>query len=732
MGVVPRAAFAVLAAAVVVAAAADAQTIDYKTARLSRRVTASKATTPINIDGRLDDEAWRDAPVANGFTQSEPRQGAAATFDTDVKVLYDDENVYFGAFNHDDEPEQAIANELRKDFAVIESDLFGVVIDTFHDERNGYMFEVNPKGARWDAQCFNDSREVNSNWDGVWFVQTSLGEGGWYVEMKIPLRTLKFTSASPQTWGLNFLRRVRRKNEDSTWAPIQRFDRIHRVSLAGTLDGLEGLQPGNNIRVKPYVSASASTVGSADTIRDGDVGVDAKIGITSGITWDLTLNTDFSQVEADEQQVNLTRFSLFFPEKRDFFLENSGVFQFGPADARLFFSRRIGLSDSGTALPILGGTRLTGRTGAYTIGLLNIQQREQPLSQVTGTNVPAPATNFTTLRLRRNVLQNSDIGVVFLNKAMSGGDFNRTAGIDGNFRLFRNMLVNTFLAKSFTPDGRLGGEGHDLAFNSEATYRDTFWDFSASYMNIGERFNDELGYIPRTGIAKSEGSGGLHLRSRTFGTKIREIFPSVAVSNINRADGHLDSRYLDYNVTMNFQDGGIVQVGVSDNTEDLVSNFTISSRRGIRIRPGRYEFNDHYASYRSNQSSRLAFTGRIAAGDFYDGTKKTYQAGATSRFNEHLTVALNWTHNDIDLPAGAYTTDLVSTRVVYGFSTTQFLNALIQYNTDSSQWTSNIRFNIIHHPLSDFFLVYNDQRDSRTGDRISRAVIAKVTHMLQF
>ena len=708
------------------AESAAAQTIDYKTARLSRRLTATKATGPINIDGRLDDEAWRDAPIANGFTQSEPTEGAPARFDTDVKILYDDENVYVGAFNHDDNPELAIANELRKDFSVIESDLFGVVLDTFHDQRNGYMFEVNPKGARWDAQCFNDSREVNANWDGVWFVATSMGEDGWFVELKIPFKTLKFTGASPQTWGMNFLRRNRRFNEDSFWAPLQRFDRIHRVSLAGTLEGLQGLEPGNNIRVKPYASTSASTVGTGPTDGDADVGLDAKIGVTSGITWDLTLNTDFSQVEADEQQVNLTRFSLFFPEKRDFFLENSGVFQFGPADARLFFSRRIGLSDNGVALPILGGTRLTGRTGDYTIGVLNIQQREQ---QTIG---GVPATNFTALRLRRNILQNSDVGVLFLNKAVSGGNFNRTTGIDGNFRFFRNLLASAFLAKTFTPSDQLPGSGDDFALNAEATYRTNLWDFGGSFMKIGERFNDEMGYIPRTGMTKTEGSGGVHLRSKRYARVMRETFPNVALTNIVRADGELDSRYVNYSWATILQDGTNISFGLDDNTENLIERFTINGRRGIRIPAGRYEFQEPYVSYRGNQSAKLALTGRLAIGEFYDGTKRTYQLGTTARVNVNLTVALNWTRNDIDLPAGAYTTDLVSTRIVYGFNTTTFLNALIQYNTDANQWTSNVRFNIIHRPLSDFFLVYNDQRDSRSGDLINRAVIAKLTYMMQF
>ena len=292
--------------------------------------------------------------------------------------------------------------------------------------------------------------------------------------------------------------------------------------------------------------------------------------------------------------------------------------------------------------------------------------------------------------------------------------------------------MNGFLAKSFTPQTKLAGAGHDLAVNAETTWRNNFWDFGGSYMSIGERFNDELGYVPRVGMDKAEANAGIHIRSKRYAHVIREMNPHWAVTNIVRPDGHLDSRYSEYRWTTTFQSGAILEYGLNANTEDLAASFTISSRRGIKIRPGHYDFNEHYVSYRSNQSSRLAFTGRMAIGDFYDGNKNSYQVGATARFNEHLTAVVNWTRNDIDLPAGAYTTDLIATRVNYGFNTRTFVNALIQYNTDARQWTSNVRFNIIHHPLSDFFLVYNDQRDSRSGDLINRAVIAKVTHLLQF
>jgi hypothetical protein len=275
-------------------------------------------------------------------------------------VLYDADNLYFGVFAHDREPFNILTSELTKDFNRESGDDFEIILDTFHDERNGYMFATNAHGAKWDAQTINEGREVNENWDALWDVKTRITEAGWYAEIAIPFRTLRFSSADEQTWGVNFQRRIRRRNEDSFWAPLPRIYDLQRVSLAGTLAGLQGVRPGNDLRLKPYVLGSAGESASVDVGTDADVGLDVKYGVTSGLTWDFTINTDFSQVEADEQQVNLTRFSLFFPEKRDFFLENSGIFQFGQGrgvvfggggggltsgrqtDAILFFSRRIG------------------------------------------------------------------------------------------------------------------------------------------------------------------------------------------------------------------------------------------------------------------------------------------------------------------------------------------------------------------------------------------------------
>ena len=401
--------------------------IDYATAHDSRRLEVARARGAIRLDGVLDDEPWVDAPMAHDFIQNDPREGMPATYDTEVRVVYDDDALYFGVFAKDDQPGRIIVSDLKKDYNVDTSDGFRVVLDTFRDGRNGYVFAINPAGARWDAQMANEGRESNANWDGIWDVATRITETGWYAEIRIPYQTIRFSGEMP-TWGINFQRKIRRLNEDSYWSPIPRIWDLDRVSLAGTLEGTRGLRPGKDLRVKPYALSSSNTVAGRGTAGDFDAGLDVKYGVTTGLTLDLTVNTDFSQVEADEQQINLSRFSLFFPEKRDFFLENSGIFQFGGAvqgggigsnagrqngaqDMRLFFSRRIGLSDTGSAIPILAGTRLTGRQGAYSVGVLNVQQREVET---------VPATNFTALRVRRDILANSDIGAMVLARQETG------------------------------------------------------------------------------------------------------------------------------------------------------------------------------------------------------------------------------------------------------------------------------------------------------------------------
>ena len=729
---------------------------DDESARPLRTLAAVRTNGPVTIDGSLDEASWNEASLATGFTQSEPDEQQPATERTDVRVLYDATTLYIGVFAHDSSPSTIVVNDLQKDFNAQGGDAIEIVLDTFHDERNGYMFTTNAMGAKWDAQMVNEGREVNADWDAVWHVRSRINDDGWCAEIAVPFTSLKFRDADPQTWGINFMRRLRRRNEESYWAPIPRNYRLARVSLAGTLQGLSGLRGGSDLRIKPYVLGSADQRRDGSAVATGDAGFDAKYSITSGFVFDATVNTDFSQVESDEQQINLTRVSLFFPEKREFFLENSGVFQFGPGDERgqsstvrrvtnsqggsssnsrlnevaqpgndliLFFSRRIGLNDEGEAIPILAGGRMTGRSGPYVAGVLNIQQRETPAT---------PATNFSAMRLRRQVMANSDVGVILLNKEETGAHFNRAVGADANFRFFSNLNFNGYVAKTISPSTPERPAGNDIASRVGFNYPASLWNLRASYTTIGSGFNDELGFVPRLGIRKFDGSVGPHLRPKSASRWLREWYPHYEWHNIQRSNGDLESRYVDYHVLFRFQNGASSEPGINVNVEQLTAPFVLNRRRNIVLPPGRYEFDEFFVWYQPDPSATVGFTGRFAAGEFYSGTTQSYRGGATLRPSEHLNIQTTVTHNRFRLPEGEFNTNLLTGRINYSFSTRMFVSALIQYNSDASQWSTNVRLNFIHRPLSDFFLVYNDQRDARNGDTLNRALIAKFTYLLAF
>jgi hypothetical protein len=501
-----------------------------------------RATGAIRIDGRVDEAAWADAAVIDRFVQSRPNLGHPATQRTEVRFLHDGEYLYIAALCFDEEAHRLTTPSLERDFASNNSDVFGVALDTYHDRRNGFMFLVNPHGALKDVQLFDDSRSENGAWEGPIDVRTEIQDWGWSVEMAIPLSTLRFDPRTdPQVWGLQILRRVRRDNEDSFWAPLDRRDQIHRMSKAGTLEGLGRVQAGRNLSVKPYLlggTTSGTRLGEPYRGGEADAGGDLKFGLTPALSLDLTWRTDFSQVEVDDEQVNLTRFSLFFPEKREFFVENSGTFAFGDElsrgyrtgsglrDFTLFHSRRIGLTDDGQPIPILGGGRLTGRAGGVELGALNMQTRSHG---------EAPAENFSVLRVRRPLFGSSDIGALAVNRQATGGGLTaqRDVGVDGSFRFQDHLIVHTYLART----GGDRGEGSPVAARLAAGWRDPLWNVSGFVKQVGEAFEPAVGFIRRTGVRHSYGTVGLH--PRTPLRQVQEVNPFVEAHFITGPSGAL-------------------------------------------------------------------------------------------------------------------------------------------------------------------------------------------------
>ena len=514
--------------------------IDYATARFSRIATAVRTDEEIVIDGVLEEASWETASPAGDFIQFEPSPGAPATEPTELYFLYDDNNLYVAAICFQADPRSIVATELQKDFGTTDNDGIAFILDTLHDLRSGFVFGTNPAGARFDSQTANDGGVINRDWDGVWDVQVRVHDDRWIAEFMVPFKTVRFTRESSQEWGLNIRRRVRAKNEDSHWSPLPRPFNATRASMAGTLRGLEGIRQGRNLKVKPFAIAGFRQVregAELPTDDDYDGGVDLKYGLTPSLTLDVTYRTDFAQVEVDQQQVNLTRFNLFFPEKREFFIENSGVFGFGEpvlgrrgggANVIPFFSRRIGLS-GGTLVPIVGGARLSGKLGRYDVGLLSMKTES-----IEGN----PSDTFTVGRVKRNLMESSWIGAIVTNRDSTvSGDYNRLVGVDARFRLFRRLELGSYLLKSATP----GVSGGDQARQFEAAWRDRDFTIAASHHETQKHFNPGVGFIRRRNIEKTSGSFSWRPRLEN-NDRIRNLTFSTGIDYYANNDGEVETR----------------------------------------------------------------------------------------------------------------------------------------------------------------------------------------------
>jgi hypothetical protein len=705
-----------------------------------RRVDAVEAATPIVLDGVLDEEAWRGAPVADGFVQAEPQEGAPASEATEVRLVFDREALYLGVTCHDREPDAIIVNDIRKDFATPgEQDTFSVLLDTFGDRRNGFVFTINAAGAKADTQIANEGRDVNVSWDAVWSVRARRQPFGWTAEIRIPFKTLRFERGAGRTWGINFSRRVRRRNETDYWSAVPRVYNLYRASLAGDLHGLPDVSQGRNLRVKPYVLASTVRgTGRPSFEREADMGLDVKYGVTPALTLDVTANPDFAQAEADEQQVNLTRFSLFYPEKREFFLENAGVFylgdiaresrnvttRFSPPEEELllFFSRRIGLTEAGEPIPIAGGLRLTGRARGFGLGAMSIQTRP---------GGGRGGDNYSVVRVRRDVLGSSDIGAIFLSRvsAASTADRNQVAGVDANFRFRRALSINTFVAKSDTP----GLDGNDWTGKASISWNDNVQHWQYSFLTIGDDFRDDLGFVRRRGIRKHFVDSGVRPRPAALRRRgIRELHPHARLNEYTDHDNRLVTRQDHVGFSFFFENGGIFEYAWNPKAERIDVPFEL--RRGTVFLPGRYDWNEYELTLQTDQSRALAASIRLTNGGFWNGTQNSQRLAVVLRPSYHLLVDVAWQRNDLAFPAPlqSFTTNLLSARLGYAFTTQMFLDSLLQYNRDLRQFNANVRFNLIHRPLSDLFVVYNEQRFATGPTPPGRGLVVKYTHMLAF
>jgi len=711
---------------------------------------ATRVDEAPTIDGVIDEAVWLRAVVLTGFIQAAPDEGQPATERTEVRVLYDDTAIYIAAINYDREPDRIIANVLRRDEQHRNNDSFMVTLDTYHDHRNGFVFETNAMGARYDAQIVGEgnaafggfgSRSLNRDWDAVWESSARITEDGWVVEMAIPFWELRF-NVDQEDWGINFRRRIRRKTEEAYWAPVPRQFNETRLSLSGMVDDLQLTRP-RNLQVKPYVIGSVNR-GIVDDIAVpamgpdyandylGDVGGDVKWSMSPNMTLDFTLNTDFSQVEADDQQINLTRFSLFFPEKRDFFLENAGFFDFGGGGGggRLgggsqvvgFHSRTIGIGPSNEEIPLYGGGRLTGKTGPWSIGTL-VMQSEATTSP--DGDVGVPSNNYIVGRLSRDLGARSRAGVLFTNRQSSRGDYNREIGVDGRWGVNQQITIDTWLMKTETP----GLEGDDWAGSVKFDWSSPLFQVRGSYLDIGEAFNPEMGFVTRTGIRAIDPS--FHWTPYFPDSKyLRNLSPHVNYRYTAAREGEKLSEYLHLDFDAFLEHGDKVSVAHNRRYELLELPFEITA--GITIPVGVYEWSETNLELQSDAGRPVDGSFNYTKGGFWSGDKTEYRVAAGWRPGPRLNLGLGWTRNDIVLAEGAFTTNLGSLRVDFDFTTEMSIRSLFQYNSQSDQVLANVRFRYIYVAGSDLYVVYNERRVAERADLIDRALIIKATHVFRF
>jgi hypothetical protein len=707
-------------------------------------VRASRIALPMKIDGKLDEQVYAQIEAVTDFIQQEPREGQPSTERTDIWVLFDDENLYFACRCWEAHLDELVANDMRRDVvATGQHDHFVVALDTFQDRRNGFFFLVTPVGGTFDA-LVTDERAISGDWNTVWSSQAGRFEGGWTVEMAIPFKSLRYHSGRDQVWGLQVRRIIRHKNESAYLTRVAAawgVGAILRMSRAATLVGLQAPPPGSNLEIKPYVVSDLRTDRQlsppVSNEVGADVGLDVKYGITKSLTLDLTYNTDFAQVEADQAQVNLTRFSLFFPEKREFFLEGQGMFAFGGAGAFasggenassvlpiMFFSRRIGLN-AGREVPIVAGARLTGKAGPYSLGMLNIQADDEPASAT-------ERTNFTVLRLRRDVLGRSTIGALVTRRsnALTADGSNVVFGADALFTFIQFLNINTYVAKSHTP----GLRGKDLSYRAQVSYQADRYGLELERLTVEDNFNPEVGFMRRDNFHRHFAQARFSPRPRRAAV-VRKYTYQASIDYITDTANTLESREAQGTFQIDLQSGDQITAEYTRSFELIEQPFTISESDGKQIPIGAYDFHGFRGSYSLGQQHRISGTASLEAGSFYHGDKTTAgfngRVQVTTPLAIEPTVSFNW----IDLPGGRFLTKLISTRTTYSMTPRMFVSALVQYSSTTTSLSANLRFRWEYRPGSELFIVYTEGRDTfpvRRIDLENRGFVVKLNRLFRF
>ena len=685
---------------------------------------AQRVDVAPTIDGKLDEDVWKTGAPITDFVQRELNEGVPASERTEVRMATDGEYLYIGARMFDRDPRSIVSGEKIRDVTLNNSDNISFIFDTYHDRQNGFVFATTPAGVEYDGQVIREGEGggsatagqnralagalggFNVNWDASWIVATTLDSLGWTAEFRIPYSTLRYLSGSgEQTWGLNVSRSIRRKNEEVYWSFIPRQFNLYRLSMAGELAGLT--VPTRRIRtITPYVLSAAQRSYPnqiAATKYPTEFGGDIKYGVTPSMTLDLTYNTDFAQVEVDDQRVNLTRFPIFFPEKRPFFLENAGTFSAGtPQAVDLFFTRRIGIANNGEPQPILGGGRLSGRVGGATVGLLQMFTE--------GSDSLNAGQSYSVARAIRELSARSRIGAMVVQRLSTrdASDVNRTYGIDGRIGLGQAWTSDLWAARTSTP----GFTGDENAFSGRLAYQTRDWNNNARYVQVGEDFNPEVGFVSRPAGYRGYDMSVMRIVREQKWPWFKQWNPHVSARGFyGLNDGFYQSGYFHIDVT-EIELASSTRFGPEYNIshEGLQRPFTIAP--GVVIPAGSYDWGTFGFDYTTDASRNLSATGRFDVGDFYNGRRSGGSGTITVRRGTAISGSLTADYNDVSLPQGHFISSLQAVRLNYFFTPRVFLQTLTQYNNQADIFSANLRFGWLNTAGTGLFIVLNDGREA--------------------
>lgn len=697
---------------------------------------ATELETDPNVDGDIiNDPLWQNIPPITDLIQIKPNYGEAVSERTEVRVAYTATTFYVAVVCYDKNAKGIVVSDSRRDADLNDEDSFLFIIDTYHDRQNGFLFGTNAQGMEYDAQIDNEGKGNNNanrqqggviggtnlNWDATWKVRSQLGDYGWSAEFAIPFRSLRFAPGKDKTWGLNFQRNISKNTETAYWTSLPLGFDMKRLSLAGNLSGLNLRNPGN-LKLIPYVLGqyvNDKSVSPNETDTNFDAGADIKYSVTPSLTLDLTYNTDFAQVEVDDQQVNLDRFNLFFPEKRAFFLENAGQFGVGsPGEVDLFFSRRIGIGEEGSLVPIIGGARLSGKVGQTNVGFLSMFTDDVVEADI-------EKNNFTVARVNHNFGgSRSSFGGIFVNRAGLGemdDDYNRVYAMDGKWGIGNKATINGFVAKSVTP----GIESGDHAFKILGNYEWSGWNINAGYTEVGEGFNPEVGFLQRTAFRKPEFLVFKAHRFKNAGQML-EIRPHVSYRGYWNFDDQLITSFLHVDNHWVFKSGFEIHTGINFTTERVLEDFTISD---VTVPVGNYENEELQLVITTNPNNALSFDTRTIIGGYFNGHQITNSGTAKYRVGDRFNSSLTFSHSDIQLDTGDLTALVGGLRLSYSFTPRIFIQSLIQRNNVSNITSVNARFGWLQNANTGLFVVFNVVKDDDLIDAVNNQTLTiKYTH----